>query len=226
MTPNEFRTINASDAGGDMTAAYGMWLKRGIDIFGASVCFLLSFPVFAMTVFCILLIDGRPLFFGHRRIGRYGRPFKCWKFRTMVVDAERQLDAYLQTHPNAQEEWTRTRKLRADPRITRSGYFLRRTHLDELPQLWNVLVGEMSLVGPRPVTEYEIVEHYRSFADQVTSVRPGVTGSWQITPRRNDIDYDLRVALDVEYIASQTVLRDVLILIKTIPILLKRSEGR
>jgi undecaprenyl-phosphate galactose phosphotransferase len=170
-------------------------------------------------------MDGGPAVFAHRRVGRGCRFFGCLKFRTMVVGAEEALSEYLALHPEAAEEWKREQKLGFDPRITGMGKLLRRTSLDELPQLVNVLRGEMSLVGPRPVTKAEIDEKYGAHARLCTSVRPGLTGLWQVSGR-NDISYPERVALDIRYVTSQSLVEDVRILFRTAGVVLNRSGAR
>jgi Undecaprenyl-phosphate galactose phosphotransferase WbaP len=199
-------------------------LKRGIDIVGAAVLLVLLAPVFAF-VMLLVSMDGGPAIFAHQRVGRDGKPFGCLKFRTMVVGAEECLREYLALHPEEAEEWQREQKLAFDPRVTGIGRMLRRTSLDELPQLMNVLRGEMSLVGPRPVTQSEIEERYGRFAVVATSVRPGVTGLWQVSGR-NDIDYERRVALDVRYVAEWSLAQDIRILFMTIRVVLDRSGAR
>jgi undecaprenyl-phosphate galactose phosphotransferase len=162
-----------------------------------------------------------PALFKHRRVGQGGKIFNCLKFRTMVPNADKVLQDLLDSDREIKEEWLRDHKLRHDPRITRLGRFLRRTSLDELPQLWNVLRGEMSLVGPRPVVPDEL----RRYGNRVTvllSARPGITGLWQISGR-SDTDYRRRVALDVCYVRSCNLPLDVYILAKTLPVVFARS---
>jgi lipopolysaccharide/colanic/teichoic acid biosynthesis glycosyltransferase len=154
-------------------------------------------PVMLLVALAVKLQDGGPVLFGHERVGRRGRTFKCLKFRSMVIDAETRLQSLLRNDPVAREEWERDHKLRRDPRVTWLGDFLRRSSLDELPQLFNVLHGEMSLVGPRPITRSEAVR-YRRYFKVYCQVRPGITGLWQVSGR-NDVSYRRRVALDVAY---------------------------
>lgn len=164
---------------------------------------------------------GKQVFFGHERIGRGGKPFKCYKFRSMVPDAEKVLEELLRNDPAAREEWAREFKLKNDPRITSVGAFLRKTSLDELPQLWNVLKGEMSLVGPRPVVAEEI-ERYGQQAQHYMQARPGMTGLWQVSGR-NDIDYDSRVYLDTWYVKNWSLWSDIVILLRTVRVVLGRD---
>jgi lipopolysaccharide/colanic/teichoic acid biosynthesis glycosyltransferase len=150
-----------------------------------------------------------------------GKAFKCWKIRTMVHDAETRLRAHLKADPEAAAEWDRDRKLTNDPRITRLGQFLRRTSLDELPQIWNVLRGEMSFVGPRPIVRSEL-QKYGSFRGAYKTMKPGITGLWQVSGR-NDVSYDERVKMDVEYMNNVSFLLDVQIILGTAGAVLSRT---
>lgn len=199
-------------------------IKHILDRVAAALLLVVFAPVFALAAMLIGM-DGGPVMFSHRRVGRDGEAFGCLKFRTMVVGAEDLLPEYLRLHPAAAEEWRRGQKLAFDPRVTGIGKLLRRTSLDELPQLWNVLRGEMSLVGPRPVTRSEISTHYSRCAGVVTSVKPGLTGLWQVSGR-NDVDYEKRVALDLRYVESWSLLKDLCILFKTADVVLSRSGAR
>jgi lipopolysaccharide/colanic/teichoic acid biosynthesis glycosyltransferase len=163
----------------------------------------------------VYVVDPGPIFFGQFRLGHEGRRFRCWKFRTMVIDAETRLTELLATDPAARAEWAKDCKLRNDPRITSIGRFLRKSSLDELPQLLNVLIGDMSLVGPRPIVHAEVERYGRYFKDYC-KVRPGITGLWQISGR-NDVSYRRRVALDVKYSRSKCLSLDLTILFMTIP---------
>jgi Undecaprenyl-phosphate galactose phosphotransferase WbaP len=188
--------------------------KRILDITVAGLCGLLALPLF--VVICILtrLSGPGPIFYGQRRIGRFHRTFTAWKFRSMVSNADAVLADYLARYPELEEQWRRDHKLRNDPRITRIGRFLRRTSLDELPQLWNILRGEMSLVGPRPIVEGEI-EKYGEVFDLYTQVRPGVTGLWQVSGR-NNTTYQERIEFDEYYVKNWCVWLDFYILGRTI----------
>jgi lipopolysaccharide/colanic/teichoic acid biosynthesis glycosyltransferase len=168
----------------------------------------------------IFLQDGGPALFAHRRLGWGGRHFYCLKFRTMRVDAEARLAEVLARDPQARAEWDADHKLRDDPRVTRLGAFLRRTSLDELPQLFNVLRGEMSLVGPRPIVDAEIQKYGRRF-HQYCAVKPGITGLWQVNGR-SDTTYRARVAMDCLYAGRKSLLLDVRVLLCTIPAVLAR----
>lgn len=195
--------------------------RRDIDVVGALCCLVVTAPILVILAL-LVAIDGGPVLFAHRRIGRHGLAFNCLKFRTMVVGAEECLDEYLRYDIAARSEWLRDHKLRTDPRVTPIGRFLRRTSLDELPQMWNVLRGDMSLVGPRPVTEIELRERYGTYARVVTSVRPGVTGVWQVSGR-SDSDYDSRVNLDATYVRTRRLVTDLGILFHTVPAVLSRN---
>lgn len=201
----------------------GEFVKRAFDLVASLVLLLLAMPLFAV-IGLLVAMDGGPVFFRHQRVGRNGVMFGCWKFRTMILDAEASLAEYLHYHPEAEEEWQRDQKLVHDPRITPIGKFLRSSSLDELPQLFNVLVGEMSLVGPRPVTAIEL-QRYGSKADVYASARPGITGFWQVSGR-NETSYDERVALDERYVQRRHLGMDLMILWRTIGVVLSRRGAR
>ena len=187
--------------------------KRALDFIGAAIGLVLLAPFF-LIVALMVRADGGPAFFAHQRVGRGGKLFGCLKFRSMVVDSQARLEALLANDPAARAEWEATRKLKNDPRITRIGRFLRSTSLDELPQLINVLRGEMSLVGPRPVQEAEIDRYYGASAAHYMAVRPGITGLWQVSGR-SETSYESRVALDVAYVSRPSMLADLSILLRT-----------
>lgn len=194
--------------------------KRLFDIVGA-VSLLLFFLPALLIVAWLIRQDGGPALFRHPRIGRNGRAFMCLKLRTMVVDAQQRLDALLDCDPRARLEWERGQKLSNDPRVTRFGHFLRITSFDELPQLINVLCGEMSLVGPRPITRQEIAR-YGAHASDYLSCRPGITGLWQVSGR-SATDYVRRVQLDSEYARNMSLRLDVAILVRTVRVILTRD---
>ena len=193
-------------------APTGGVVKRAFDIFGALVLIAVSTP---LLVSCCLLVltSGRPLLFRHRRVGFRGREFICLKFRTMVVDAERRLEEHLANDCGAKREWEKYHKLRNDPRVTMLGRSMRRASLDELPQLFNVLKGDMSLVGPRPIVADEIAKYQENFY-HYAGARPGLTGLWQVSGR-NSTTYAERVAYDVEYVRNWSLVRDIKIAVKT-----------
>ena len=187
--------------------------KRALDIVGAGLGLVVLAPFF-LIVAMMVRADGGPAFFAHQRVGRVGKLFGCLKFRSMVIDSQARLEDLLANDPAARAEWDATRKLKNDPRITRIGRFLRSTSLDELPQLINVLRGEMSLVGPRPVQEAEIDRYYGASAAHYMAVRPGITGLWQVSGR-SETSYESRVALDVAYVSRPSLLADIAILLRT-----------
>ena len=187
-------------------------VKRAIDVVGASILLVLLAPVLGVIALLVRL-DGGAALFRHERIGRWGRPFGCYKYRTMVVDAEALLPKLFARDPSAREEWQATQKLKDDPRVTPIGRWLRRTSLDELPQLLNVLRGEMSLVGPRPIVRDELVR-YGTEAWHYLRERPGLTGLWQVSGR-NDLTYEDRVRLDGFYLRNISVVGDLRILFRT-----------
>ncbi len=191
--------------------------KRVLDIAGALVIGLVFSPLI-LVIAVRMAQEGGPVLFRHRRIGQGGKTFECLKFRTMVPNAEQILHQLLEKDPEARAEWLRDHKLRSDPRVTRLGRFLRKTSLDELPQLWNVLRGEMSLVGPRPIVKEEMLRYGR-YLPAYLAAKPGVTGLWQVTGR-NDTDYRRRVVLDTYYVRKQTLLMDLRILLKTVQVVL------
>jgi len=189
-------------------------LKAAFDHAVAMVLLVLLAPLLVVLSLMVRL-DGGPAFYRHRRIGAGGRNFDCIKFRTMVLNSDRVLQRMLADDPAAAEEWAATQKLRNDPRVTRLGEFLRRSSLDELPQLLNVLRGEMSLVGPRPIVQAEIAR-YADDIDYYYETKPGLTGLWQVSGR-SDTSYARRVRLDVWYVRNWTLWHDIAILLKTIP---------
>ena len=188
-------------------------VKRAFDVIAALVCIVGMTP---LTIGCCLLVlaSGRPVLFRHRRIGFGGQEFTCLKFRTMAIDAEHRLEEYLAKDCDARQEWQKYRKLRKDPRVTGIGRLMRRTSLDELPQLLNVLKGDMSLVGPRPIVADEVAQYQEHFG-LYASARPGLTGLWQVSGR-NGTTYAQRVAYDVEYVRNWSLMRDIRIVLATL----------
>jgi undecaprenyl-phosphate galactose phosphotransferase len=194
--------------------------KRVFDLAG-SLALLVLFGPLMLALALAVRCDGGPALFGHRRIGADGQAFRCWKFRSMVPDAEAVLARTLAGDPAARAEWERDFKLRNDPRVTRLGRFLRRSSLDELPQLVNVLLGEMSLVGPRPIVTAEIARYGAAF-EAYRACKPGITGLWQVSGR-NDVDYAARVALDQRYADTWSLAGDFMILLRTLGVVARRS---
>jgi lipopolysaccharide/colanic/teichoic acid biosynthesis glycosyltransferase len=188
-------------------------IKRSVDV----VLVLISMPIvlllLSIVAVSVKLSSPGPIFYSHRRIRKHGAFFSMWKFRTMSINSAEVLESHLARYPKARAEWNKTHKLRKDPRITPVGLFLRRYSLDELPQLWNVLVGQMSLVGPRPIVAAE-VEKYGDCFDCYCRVKPGLTGLWQVSGR-SALSYERRVALDCEYVERWSLTRDLWILMKT-----------
>ncbi|WP_339947195.1 sugar transferase [uncultured Albimonas sp.] len=192
--------------------------KRALDLF---LC-LLAMPVAGPLILLFSLlarIDGGPGFYGQARVGRGGRLFKCWKIRTMVVGADERLEAYLAENADARREWDVSQKLRQDPRITAFGGFLRTTSLDELPQLWNIFVGDMSFVGPRPFTPVQ-TDIYNGMS--YYALRPGLTGSWQVGAR-NDSSFATRAIHDSTYARRVSLWLDLGILVRTARVVLERT---
>ncbi len=200
-------------------ATPGDVLKRGFDVTAAAALCLALLPLL-LTIVVLQWYSGSALFYRHRRIGRDGNPFDCLKFQTMRPDADAVLASLLAADPALRAEWHMAQKLRDDPRVTRVGRFLRATSLDELPQLLNVLRGEMSLVGPRPVVQAELEEFYgEEGLNAYCSVRPGITGLWQVSGR-SDIGYAERVRLDIRYVQSRSFVLDLRILCQTVRVVL------
>ena len=189
-------------------------LKRGVDLLLVFLCLPVLLLMIASIALVIRVTSPGPIFFSHRRIRRHGRFFSMWKFRTMCVNSAEVLENYLDSNPMARAEWRKHHKLRYDPRVTRVGEFLRRTSLDELPQIWNVLTGSMSLVGPRPIVAAEVEKYGEFFADYCL-VKPGVTGLWQVSGRSR-ISYPERVQLDRQYAHHWSLISDLRILCRTL----------
>jgi UDP-galactose-lipid carrier transferase len=198
----------------NLTRPISRVVKAVFDQIAATILLVLLAPLLVVLA-TLVRADGGPAFYRHRRIGAGGRVFNCLKFRSMVVDADGTLRRLLATNPCAAAEWTATQKLRDDPRITRIGRFLRASSLDELPQLFNVLRGEMSLVGPRPIVHAEVVR-YGSDIEHYYAAKPGLTGLWQVSGR-SEMSYARRVQLDVWYVRNWTLWHDIAILFKTVP---------
>lgn len=198
----------------------GLVLKEIVDKAGALGALVLFSPLFLILAILIKR-DGGPVFYGQTRIGQHGKPFKCWKFRSMAVDADKILQNILTENPEAREEWARDFKLKNDPRITPVGHFLRKTSLDEIPQIFNVLCGEMSLVGPRPIVEAEKA-YYGDVLKYYLAMKPGITGLWQISGR-NDTTYERRVSLDRQYAQQRSFFKDMEILLKTVFVVISRK---
>lgn len=195
-------------------------LKRTFDFVASFFGTLLIAPILLLIAAAIYIYSPGPIFFAHMRIGENGKLFPCYKFRSMVMNAQTVLEDYLSRNPEAREEWERDFKLKDDPRITPIGRFLRKTSLDELPQLFNVIKGEMSLVGPRPIIDKEI-PRYGKYINDYYLVRPGITGYWQVSGR-SDVDYDSRVQMDSWYVRNWSFWQDIVLLVKTVGVVLGR----
>jgi len=194
-------------------------IKRLFDIGFSIFALIITLPITIPIAIIIKLTDGGNIIYGHERIGKDGKKFKVLKFRSMYMDADKKLKEILANDPKAREEWEKTFKLKNDPRVTPIGKFLRKSSFDELPQFINVLKGDMSVVGPRPVVEEELTKYYKEKAELYKSVKPGVTGYWQVEGR-SDTDYDERIRMDEYYIKNQSFLLDLKIILKTIKIML------
>lgn len=192
-------------------------IKRLFDIFFSILALIACTPIFLFIGIFLFFQSPGKMIYSHQRIGRGGKPFKCYKFRTMRPNADRILKDILEKNPELKEEWERTYKLKVDPRITRIGSFLRKTSLDELPQFWNVLKGDLSVVGPRPVVKEEVEKYLGVKASKILSIRPGLTCLWQVTERSHATNYSKRIELDECYIDKQNFLLDLTLIIKTIP---------
>lgn len=188
--------------------------KRALDLFGVVVGGVLISPLLLAIIVLIKLNSPGPAFYSQQRLGSGGQHFRCWKFRTMRSDAEWSLTKLLQSNTELRSEWERDQKLRNDPRISRVGSLLRKTSLDELPQLWNVLRGEMSLVGPRPIIDVEVPKYGEAY-ELYQRVTPGITGLWQVSGR-NDTGYEERVSLDIYYVRNWSIWLDLVILVRTL----------
>lgn len=217
---NALRVVGTADH----DAPVGGLLKRSADFVGAALLLFFFFPLIGFIALSVRLAGPGPVIFAHERVGFGGRTFRCYKFRSMVSNADIVLAQYLASNPAARSEWESSRKLTDDPRITPIGRFLRVTSLDELPQLLNVLKGEMSLVGPRPIVADE-AQHYGDRYPDYLSARPGMTGLWQVSGR-SDVSYAQRVDLDSRYVASWSVQQDVSILLRTLKVVIARDGSR
>ena len=192
--------------------------KRIIDLLFVFATSILILPLLGLLSLAIWLESGRPIFFRHERLGRDGRTFEAWKFRTMVKDSEQVLRSYLEDHPEMRQEWEVTHKLKKDPRLTKVGSILRRMSMDEFPQLINVLKGEMSIVGPRPIVEEEILRYGDRYS-LYSQVLPGITGLWQVSGR-SDLPYEDRVWLDTHYVRNWSIWLDIVIMVRTVWVVL------
>ena len=196
------------------TNSYAIWGKRLFDIVFASLVLTIFSPLYLAIALLVLISSRGSIFYIHPRVGLHGRQFNCVKFRTMINGADQALEEHLNSCPISRAEYEAFFKLKQDPRITKIGKILRATSLDELPQFWNVLVGDMSVVGPRPLVQEELVK-YGTAIDRVLSVRPGIAGLWQVSGR-NDIPYAKRVIMDASYVRRMSFGLDIWLIFKTI----------
>ena len=200
----------------ELTVVRHLPLKRIFDLLFSSMVIFFGLPVFIMIALLIRLSSRGSIIYQHKRIGRGGKPFYCYKFRTMYHDADHRLKKILAKNPKLKKEWDSTQKLKNDPRVTKIGALLRKSSLDELPQFFNVLAGDLSVVGPRAMIASEIEKFLGEKAQTILSIRPGITGLWQ-TSGRSDTCYYKRIALDEEYVKNHSFLKDLTLIFKTIP---------
>lgn len=189
--------------------------KRLFDIIFSLIILILAAPFFLLCILIVKLSSPGPVFYSHSRVGHQGRPFECWKFRTMYQDADARLQPLLASDPRLMQEWRTYFKLKVDPRITPIGKLLRKTSLDELPQIWNVFKGDMSVVGPRPLTQHEVLHYLKDKASTILSVRPGLTTLW-ITRGRNRLSLEERVALEEYYVNHRSFWLDCKLIARTV----------
>lgn len=202
----------------------GLRRKRIFDVlFSASVLILLS-PLFLLIALLVTLTSRGAPIYSHLRVGKKGKPFRCYKFRTMIRDSDLILEKILLEDRKLRKEWEATHKLKNDPRITSLGHLLRKTSLDELPQFWNVLVGDLSVVGPRPVIQEEISRHFGEKAEKILSIRPGLTGIWQTSGRSNTC-YTSRLIFDEQYVDCRSLSLDLKLIAKTIPLMIFSKDA-
>lgn len=200
-------------------------IKRVFDICFSLLALVALSPIFFLIALLISITSRTfKVIYSHERMGRDFKPFRCYKFRTMCKDAEGELKALLKKRPDLRKEWEEKRKLRDDPRVTRLGRFLRKSSLDELPQFWNVLKGDLSVVGPRPVVKEEIEKHFGVKAKKIFSIRPGLTGIWQ-TSGRNRLPYSHRLMMDEKYVDNLSLRQDLKLILKTIPEMINSNDA-
>ncbi|MES2198857.1 MAG: sugar transferase [Chlamydiota bacterium] len=194
-------------------------LKRAFDIGFSFFVLLLILPIFLFLISIVKVSSKGPIFYGSIRVGLHGKKITCWKLRTMVKNADFLLEGLLKEDPKLKAEWEKNYKLKQDVRVTKVGHFLRRTSLDELPQFWNVLKGDLSVVGPRPISFAEVDLFIHNQGGKIFSVRPGLTGLWQ-TSGRNNLSYNKRIELEKKYLEKQSFIFDLLLILKTIPLMI------
>lgn len=212
--PSSGESPSAGQLGLGLRSPVALFFKRILDIVVAALLLLAALPFAVLIALAIVLDSAGPVFFAHTRIGKGNRTFTLWKFRTMVRNADAALEQHLRENPDLRAEWAKYQKLKEDPRVTRVGRLLRRSSLDELPQLISVLRGEMSMVGPRPIVAEEAAKYGPVF-ELYLQAKPGLTGLWQ-SSRRDGTSYRARIALDLKYLRERTLWLDVKVLLKTI----------
>lgn len=226
--------LSASHAAGGMYPSFGTradmaarpvggWAKRAFDVTIALTGLILMAPIMGVIAALIYITMGGPVLFAQQRVGFKQRSFRCYKFRTMVADADERLARHLQDDPDAAHAWRETQKLQSDPRVTPLGHILRKSSLDELPQLFNILRGDMSCIGPRPVPMKELLQRYGSAASDYIRAKPGLTGMWQVNGR-SATNYTHRIKCDRYYVRRWSLLLDIKILFRTVPAVLKFDE--
>lgn len=193
--------------------------KRLFDIVFSLFILTIAAPFFILCMFIVKISSPGPIFYAHQRVGCKGKPFGCWKFRTMYQDADARLQPLLASNPVLMQEWKTYFKLKQDPRITPIGKLLRKTSLDELPQIWNVLVGDMSVVGPRPLTQHEVVHYLKEKAPQILSLRPGLTTLW-IVKGRNRLSLEQRVEWESYYVQNRNFWLDCKLIVQTVLVMI------
>tara|TARA_Y100000590_G_scaffold60997_1_gene65117 strand:+ start:873 stop:1484 length:612 start_codon:yes stop_codon:yes gene_type:complete len=196
-------------------------IKYFLDFILAIALFVLFFPIILVIIFLLKIFTHENIFYRHIRLGKNGKEFYIYKFRTMKKNRDKILAEYFMKYPEVKLEWGNNHKLKNDPRITKIGYFLREFSLDEIPQILNIIRGDMSFVGPRPIVAEEI-KKYGSHYNDYKKCKPGLTGLWQVSGR-NNTTYERRIELDVHYIKNKSILLDIKILLKTIPVVLSRK---
>ena len=218
MSVRDFSGVLGIDTSNKLKFSFNLTVKRMIDLFVVIIGGLIILPFLLLTALLIKIDSPGPVLYKQQRLGKNGKQFFTYKFRSMAVDADEKLKKILESDPELRKEWEETHKLHNDPRITRIGKFIRRTSIDEFPQLINILKDEMSLVGPRPIV-HEEVEKYGEDYNRVFSVTPGLTGMWQVSGR-SDANYTERVAYDIYYLQSWSVWLDLWIIFKTFGVVL------
>ena len=206
----------------NVRSSFNQFVKRTFDIVVSLLLLPILLPVIGVLAYLIKKESPGNVFYAHNRVGKDGKIIPVLKFRSMYSDSKERLEKLLESDPAIREEWEKNFKLKNDPRVTKIGKFIRESSLDELPQIFNVLKGEMSLVGPRPVVEEELKKYYKESAEYYKMVKPGITGFWQVSGR-SDTDYDFRVKVDTWYVYNWSLWLDIMVLIKTVRVVLLKE---